>query len=59
MSLVGNISCPNLVYLQCVLDVEKEREFPSVFTSDIKEVKQTASVKFRLFLIEPITDNHQ
>ena len=33
--------------------------FLSVFTSETTEVKQTASEKFRLFLIAPITDNHR
>ena len=30
-----------------------------MFTSDLTEVKQTACVKFRLFLMALITDNHR
>ena len=30
-----------------------------MFTSELTEEKQTAYEKFRLFLIAPITDNHQ
>ena len=30
-----------------------------MFASEIKEVKQTAYKKYRLFLITPITDNHR
>ena len=55
MFLKGNINHPNVSFFPCVLGFKIEREF----ASEIKEVKQTTSEKFRLFLIAPITDNHR
>ena len=43
MFLIGNINHPNVSFFHCALGFKIEREYPAVFASEIREVKQTAS----------------
>ena len=59
MFLIGNINHHNVSFFPFVLEFKLGGSILPVFASEIREVKQTAFEKFRLFLIAPVTDNHR
>ena len=58
MFLFGNIYPLTLLTFNVFWGMKLSRSFLSLFTSEIMEVIQTACELFRLFLIAPVTDNH-